>query len=1140
MNNDFLNSNIKSMSFLVRQRAVLLICLTVMGSGILILLGLIFNFSILKHSLSTTHSMVANSAFGFALAGLGLGISTVPVEFNSLKISRLISLFCGISLFALGITALMENLLPTHFNIDELMVRGEFDLRTTSPGRMSPMSALNFSFLGVILLLRQWRPCFEQTLSEVLAVTLLGLSGLALLGYLIHPEGLFHQSVFTSMSWMSALLFTLLAGSILLSTPAHYLKALRYLLTFVAVSLSFKMYLAIGEWLGTSLPTFVAFYPVIMLSSLLAGVGPGLFALILTTFIVIIWIFEPVGLLVIGEPINQVALLLFLVNGLLINLVFHLYRRNRQKVIEFERAQAVMESEARYQTLFKSIDEGFCVINMLYDKAGQPVDYRFVEVNPAFEQQTGLTQAEGKTIREMVPNFEPFWFDMYGQVASTGKSVRFQNREESLQRWFDVYAFRVDKPEERRVAVLFSDITERKLAEAQVHSDAERLAALLDAQRLIARANLDRSALLQLILDTLMRLTGAEGGSLEMVDGNEMVYESATGLAKAFTGLRLKAKDSLSGLCVATGQLQRSNDTETDPRVERAACRKIGLRSMIMIPLRYGLDAFGVLKLMSSQVAAFDSKSEDTLRLMAEFLGATIARQSALNAVMVSEQRMDLAFRATQDGIWDWNMETDEVYYSSRWKAMLGYEENEIEPRFNTVKQLLHPDDLESVSRHVEEVMRGDHDINIEFRMRHKDGHYIDILSRGFPVQREPNGPIIRIVGTHFDLTESKHAEKALKEADRRKDEFLATLAHELRNPLTPISNGLHILQTPNIDNATRERIHLMMERQLKHMVRLVDELMEISRITRGMIELRKEKIDLSEAINAAVETSQPLIEAAKHQIEINLPAEPLMVEADKVRLTQVIANILNNAAKYTPENGHIWLTARREGAQAIVSIRDNGIGIAADMLSKVFNLFTQVGHHPHQMQSGLGIGLTLVHDLVKLHGGTVKANSEGLGQGSEFVVGLPLVKVTLEPLYACQSSDQVPTTFNLPSQRVLVVDDNQDIAESHALILRQLGVEVTVAYSGPAALEAIATERPSVVLLDIGMPEMNGYEVARRIRQLPEGQVIMLIAITGWGQEEDLRQSQKAGFNHHLVKPVDLSALKELLMTRPQERKAN
>jgi signal transduction histidine kinase/ActR/RegA family two-component response regulator len=373
-----------------------------------------------------------------------------------------------------------------------------------------------------------------------------------------------------------------------------------------------------------------------------------------------------------------------------------------------------------------------------------------------------------------------------------------------------------------------------------------------------------------------------------------------------------------------------------------------------------------------------------------------------------------------------------------------------------------------------------------------------------------------------------------LRAADRRKDEFLATLAHELRNPLAPIRNSLHLLRLAGGSGEGAERVYEMMERQVGQMVRLVDDLLEVSRISRGKIGLRKERIDLAAVVASAVETSRPLIEAARHRLSLALPTPPLILEADPMRLAQVIANLLNNAAKYTEEGGQIWLSAKREGNEAVVSVRDNGLGIRPDMLPRVFDLFAQADRTIQHSQGGMGIGLTLVRSLVQMHGGRVEAKSEGPGRGSEFVMHLPL-KAEHRP-----EGEDLPQVNSqqaaLLPRRVLVVDDNHDAADSLGMLLTFLGADVQVVYDGLAALEAIRGYRPAVVLLDLDMPGADGYQVARQIRQAPGLQATTLIALTGWGKAEDSRRSLQAGFDYHLVKPVDVEAVQALLTSLPSQ----
>ena len=377
-------------------------------------------------------------------------------------------------------------------------------------------------------------------------------------------------------------------------------------------------------------------------------------------------------------------------------------------------------------------------------------------------------------------------------------------------------------------------------------------------------------------------------------------------------------------------------------------------------------------------------------------------------------------------------------------------------------------------------------------------------------------------------LADRARAEESLALADRRKDEFLATLGHELRNPLAALLTALQLLKTASIQEPGLVRAIAVMERQLSHLNRLVNDLLEVSRITRGLIEVEREPVDLASVVHSAIDTSRPVLDAAGHQLSVELPTEPVAVYGDAVRLTQVLANLLTNAAKYTNAGGHVWIHVRKEADRAIVSVRDDGIGIAADQLASVFDMFTQVDRSSRQAQGGLGIGLTLVRSLVAMHGGRVEARSEGLGSGSEFIVELPVVAVAGRVL----PSEQSKTAKALPRRRILVVDDNRDAAESLGELLTALGATVCVVHSGREALDALDSFGPDSVLLDIGMPAMDGYEVARKIRSTDEHGDVLLIAVTGWGQEHDERRSLAAGFDHHLVKPPDIDKLRELLAT--------
>jgi PAS domain S-box-containing protein len=375
------------------------------------------------------------------------------------------------------------------------------------------------------------------------------------------------------------------------------------------------------------------------------------------------------------------------------------------------------------------------------------------------------------------------------------------------------------------------------------------------------------------------------------------------------------------------------------------------------------------------------------------------------------------------------------------------------------------------------------------------------------------------------DITDRKRAEMDLAEANHRKDDFLAMLAHELRNPLAPILNGLQLLRLETAVGPGGQTAIGMIERQAKHLTRLVDDLLDVSRITTGKVSLRKERVALHTVIDHAIETVRPLVDSRKHRLSVSLPSETVWLEADAARLTQVIGNLVNNAAKYTEPGGYVRLTAEREGPNVIIRVTDTGIGILPEMLPRVFESFVQADRSIDRSQGGLGIGLTLAKSLVEMHGGKVEAHSPGVGKGSEFVVRLPVVpEVTpLKPEAAPEGKPKKTIPI-----RLLVVDDNPDTVQSLAMLLRLYGHDVMTADSGPAALEAALADHRDVILLDIGLPGIDGYEVARRIRAQRSKPV--LIAMTGYGQPEDQHKSKEAGFDYHLTKPVDPVRLQDLL----------
>jgi PAS domain S-box-containing protein len=409
-----------------------------------------------------------------------------------------------------------------------------------------------------------------------------------------------------------------------------------------------------------------------------------------------------------------------------------------------------------------------------------------------------------------------------------------------------------------------------------------------------------------------------------------------------------------------------------------------------------------------------------------------------------------------------------------------------------------------------------------ELTLRAADGELVPVFCALNRINLDGSDVFCLIV---TDLTNQHHREE-LQAESRRKDEFLAMLAHELRNPIAPIRNAAELLRLKGLADPALQRARAVIDRQVTQLARLVDDLLDVSRIRSGKIRLNREPVDLASVISFAVETARPLIEERNHQLELDLPAELMMVEGDAARLSQVLANLLNNAAKFTPARGFIWVEVQREQGEARIAVRDSGVGISEDMAPRLFDLFAQAESTLGRSQGGLGIGLTLVRSLVEMHGGSVKVHSDGIGKGSEFVVRLPLLAADALPT----GNRSEPTTTGQPvSRRVLVVDDNVDIADTFKMLIECSGHDVRMVTDGDSALREARDFRPEVMFLDIGLPGRDGYEISRELRQMPELEGLVLIAVTGYGQPEDRNRSREAGFDHHWVKPIDFDQLDKL-----------
>lgn len=526
-------------------------------------------------------------------------------------------------------------------------------------------------------------------------------------------------------------------------------------------------------------------------------------------------------------------------------------------------------------------------------------------------------------------------------------------------------------------------------------------------------------------------------------------------------------------------------------------------------------------------------------------------RKLSEEALRKSEERFDLAVAGSNDGLWDWDVRTNEVYYSPRFKELLGYSDHEFDNVFASFETHLHPEDREPTLAKVRCHLEDREPYDVEYRLRTKGGEYRWFRARGQAVW-DNAGRAFRMAGSLTDITERKQTEASLEryaaeiqranetlriaEADARKavverDQFLAMLSHELRNPLSAILNGVGVLDHTDADGEGIARARQAIRRQVHHMSRLLDDLLDIARITQGKIGFRKKVLDLNDLIFEGVQAVQPAMEARRQHFSVIPALGPVMVEGDPTRLLQVVENLLTNASKYTPSEGAITLELKKEVDECVLCVRDNGRGIDPEMLDEVFGMFFQSNKALDRSDGGMGVGLTLVRTLVEMHGGTVTAHSGGQGHGSQFVIRLPLTSKL-----PAKSIEQ-PSVAAGAVIRVLLVEDNPDSRDMLQTILKLDGFQVEVAKDGQQGLEAILAQRPNVALIDIGLPGLDGYEVARRVRKQLSRSEVHLVALTGYGQAKDREAAFQAGFDEHLVKPVNPMDLARVMSTRRKPR---
>jgi PAS domain S-box-containing protein len=684
-------------------------------------------------------------------------------------------------------------------------------------------------------------------------------------------------------------------------------------------------------------------------------------------------------------------------------------------------------------------------------------------------------------------------------------------------------------------------LTERRKAEQDARAQAIRQAAVSELrQRALSDSSLDvlmnwAARLAAEVLDVpLVKI-------LELLpDGNAFLLRAGVGWKEGLVGnARVGAGlDSQAGFTLRSskpcivGDLTTHepvivSDLHTEPRFHGPSLLfDHGVVSGISVIIYDQPDhPFGVLGAHTTCRRSFSGDEAEFLHAIANVLAAAIQRRRAEDALRDSERH----FRALADSVPEivWTSLPDGRcdYVNQRWFDFTGMTLEDTKG-FGWVSAL-HEGDVERSTDDWMHAMETGEPFECEYRFRAKDGAYRWCLGRALPL-RDDQGHIIKWFGNCLDIDEHKHVEEVLKDADRRKDEFLAMLGHELRNPLTPITGAVEVLKLKSPDDPEIQWSAEVIVHQTEQIVRLVDDLLDVSRIVHGKVKLECEPVAVKTIVERAVEACRPLIDSKRHKLTVSLPQETIWLNADVIRLVQVLENLLVNAARYTTEGGRIWLTVQRDGEEAVLRVRDNGIGIDADMLPRIFELFSQAETVTAQHQGGLGLGLKLVSALVEMHGGSVQALSDGPGTGSEFVVRLPALTQTHD--HAAPKAPTRQAGRPAKSQRILIVDDQQAIVDSLAHVLRTKGHEVQTATAGETALKQVREFHPSVVLADIGLPGMDGFELATRLRAEPECCGAFLVALTGFAQEDLRRRVREAGFDQFILKPPDLSELDSLL----------
>ncbi|MDP2055413.1 MAG: PAS domain S-box protein [Acidobacteriota bacterium] len=913
----------------------------------------------------------------------------------------------------------------------------------------------------------------------------------------------------------------------------------RYAVAVAAIALAVLLRVALTPLIGPAFP-LATMFAAIAFSVWYGGWGPALLTSVLG-FLIIDTILIP-GTILTRAAFPELATIIVYLASCASIIVLGETMRSALRRLEsgqhdLSTANLALEHKVEAQSLLAAI-----VASSDDAIVSKTLEGRITSWNKGAEQLFGYTASEaiGQSIMMLVPD------DQREQELEILERIRSGQRVEQLE------VVRVTKSGERReIAVTISpvhdrhgriigasktarDVTARNAAAVRLqHSEtAHRL--LVDVHD-ATRGLSDPGMVMREIVTRVGLHFDVTRCAFGEIDLESNVIEITRGYTNGVPTVAGRYPIEVFGPRLA-GELKAGRtvaiaDVFTDPLTDTPAAHQayaqMQIASVVCVPLLRQQRLVAVMVVADGQPRPWAQPDAELIEQVAERALFAVEGARAVARLRENHDVLALAMQAGKMGAWTRDLTLDTVWWSPELAAIFGLSPADQDYQLSRLFELVSPEDRERLPAAIEQALNARQDYTVEFRFKHAaTGEWRWLEARGKATYGADGRPQM-LHGLGIDITDQKHSVEALREADRRKDDFIATLAHELRNPLAPISSGLHILRGARHDATIATQAREIMERQVAQMVRLVDDLLDVARITTGKVEMRPGPIDLASAINDAVETAMPVVTRGGQRLQVTPPAAPIYVNADRTRLAQVFANLINNSAKYSEPGQPIDVSVVRENDCAVVRVRDGGVGIHPEMLPRVFDMFRQADRTGGRSRGGLGIGLFIVKRIVEMHGGTVAVASAGLGHGTEFTVRIPAMAVSEIRLPAEDSGAGAERPIG---RRILVVDDNADAAESLAVLLAMSGHETRVANDGEAALAAAADFRPEVVFLDIGMPTLDGHETARRIRAQPWGREVVLVALTGWGQAEDRRRSKDAGFNHHLVKPADPAQVSMLL----------